>query len=277
MLLLLAVSLPGYCRTYFQEGMKWTVRTTNTDSPKGSASHRVYTIEKCQDGSEPALGIFMTQKDAADTHELVVYVMEEGEKIYFKLPDSKVRNWYLMYDFGLKPGEGYYFYTPYTNNPDKEPRRTFLKCISVDKDADWEKITIEEYIEFEGELVKQDKTGTWIKGLGSASGVLTNNRFNMDGSSSKLVKVSMGGELVYESPVTGVEAAEVSSFKVRVEGLDVKVCGIEKADEAVLYTDGGVVSGRYDLLPGKEATMRLPAPGVYILKTAAGAAKILAR
>ncbi len=279
--LLLIFPLFGNAQVYFQEGMEWTVSVEGTQTPEGVQRTQYVSAQKCIDGENPVIGLFELNGHTDLEPQLRVYVKTEGDKVYFKFPDAESDEWYLMYNFGLKPGESCYVYYPWQPTDESLPQCSLMKCVDIVKDdnyGDWDVMIMEERKDENGNLSDYTSSGIWLKGLCSENGVLYNMLFEMDGMGTQLINASFQGKEIYKCGTTIIDTVKAGQkLNIKIDGPDVYVSGIEKADVALLYTDGGMLCGHYDLLPGKTAHLNLPGRGVYILKTSAGAAKILAR
>lgn len=279
--LLLIFPLCGNAQVYFQEGMEWTVSVEGTQTPEGVQRTQYVSAQKCIDGENPVIGLFELNGHTDLEPQLRVYVKTEGDKVYFKFPNAESDEWYLMYNFGLKPGESCYVYYPWQPTDESLPQCSLMKCVNIVKDdnyGDWEVMIMEERTDKNGNLSDYTSSGIWLKGLCSENGVLYNMLFEMDGIGTRLINASFQGEEIYKCGTTIIDTVKAGQkLNIKVDGPDVYVSGIEKADVALLYTDGGMLCGHCDLLPGKTAHLNLPGRGVYILKTSAGTTKILAQ
>ena len=177
-------------KNYFKDGMEWRTLVWGTHEPVPTYGMETVTLEKSADND--MLKMYRYSDNDISDRKFVAFVRTDGDKVFFKVDESDTSEWYLMYDFGLKPGEGCYIYSPRVVSENKSPFvKMYLKCVNVLTDAGgWDIMTLEEYEDDScQEIPGHNISVTWIKGLSSTRGVLWNNRFNSDGGSGLLKEV----------------------------------------------------------------------------------------
>lgn len=181
----------------FTDGMKWRTQIYGTHEPGEVKSIEVVTIEKTQD--ENCFHMYRSYEDNTSDRELIAVIKEEESKVYFKPNGFKSSEWYLLYDFSLKPGEGCFIYSPLTFSKNSEPYKTYVKCIGIDEkfNGDWSLLRLEEYTDDSCSNILGN--GSWIIGLSSLKGILYNNRFEVDGFGSLLLEVSDNERILYSN------------------------------------------------------------------------------
>lgn len=98
-------------QTFFTVGTSWKTELWNMEpDPK------IYIQIVSLDGTETIDGytsmkMYSEYENDATSRKLVAYIRTNGDKVFFMNPETKTKAWYLMYDFGLKAGEGCYVYS----------------------------------------------------------------------------------------------------------------------------------------------------------------------
>lgn len=256
----------------FTDGMKWRTQIYGTHEPVPAKSIEVVTIEKTMD--ENCFNMYRSYEDNTSDRELVAVIKQEESKVYFNPNGFKSSEWYLLYDFSLKPGEGCFIYSPLTFSEDSEPCKTYVKCIGIDEKfyEDLSVLRLEEYKD--DSCLNLLGNGSWIIGLSSLNGILYNNLFEADGISSLLLEVSDNERILYSNTPSGIsERTDTSIPNIKVNGLDIyisvndDICGS-------IYSQAGVHIGDYKF--SKTPThIKLSNRGVYILKLENTSKKIL--
>lgn len=113
-------------QTFFKEGTSWKTELWNMEpDPK------IYIQIVSLDGTETIDGytsmkMYSEYENDATSRKLVAYIRTNGDKVFFMNPETKTKAWYLMYDFGLKAGEGCYVYSCECTNAEGEPLRSYV-------------------------------------------------------------------------------------------------------------------------------------------------------
>lgn len=268
----------GFAQSNFEEGMRWSEigYGTHTPYPEFSTSNFVIKGDTVSNGAR-ALKLYANE--GVGSYHLVTLLKQEGSKIYFQ-SNSKAKDWTLMYDFDLKPGEGCYVASPsYHWSDSYVPRTTYVKCSETgfhEKFDNLACLSIEEYAddscaEFLGK-------GYWLTGIGSVNGLLKNCGFGNIGATSKLIFASNGyWETFNTSPSGTAEVIDDFGFIYHIDGLNVTVPPYGNAGgDCKMYTsDGGEVPGEYD--SKGVLSFNVPEPGIYILTNEHTTKKILVR
>ena len=208
---------------YFQPGIEWNVLLISDLMPGAPRfDEYVYINERIEmDGYDCMImsWIINRQPEGETVEKNSIYLRTEGEKVYFKYIDQEDDNWYLMYDFGLKEGEGCYIYSPYYGYSSHQPFKVYLRCASVtENNAEfdgWDTMLMEEYTD--ENMQYGPYYGTWLKGLGSDRGVLRNNGYSLIGGGSVLLDATFEGEVIYHREFAGID--EIYSDSIQGEGL----------------------------------------------------------
>lgn len=272
LLILAFISLSMNSQNLFTDGMKWRTLIYGTHEHEVVNSIEIVTIEKTLD--ENCFNMYRSYEDNTSDRELIAIIKTEESKVYFTPNGFKSSEWYLLYDFSLKPGEGCFIYNPLTFTEDSKPYKTYVKCIGIDEkfNEDWSLLRLEEYTD--KSCLNLIGNGSWIKGLSSLNGILYNNRFGVDGFSSFLLEVSDNERVLYSNIPSGIlETTDTSIPNIKVDGLDLyisvndDICGS-------IFSQAGVHIGDYKF--SKAPThIKLSNRGVYILKLENTSKKIL--
>ena len=187
-------------QNYFHEGMQWMGKGFSTAYPNGGEYWVLYQICRQSDNEQLSLYRYSFSDQTGDNSVFICYIKTEGDKVYFNQYDDSIPKWNLMYDFGLKPGEGCYIYSPlnYNLKRPRKPVREYMVCTDIHPDPDnpgWEIMEMEVYDE-EDTQKPWDK-GKWIKGLGSERWIERSNGFNLAGGGSELIQVYDNDKLIY--------------------------------------------------------------------------------
>lgn len=267
------------CESYFIDGMKWDMLYTGSHIPV-----HVYTdVSVYLEGDTIIDGIsaykmYEEMNHVESSRELVTAVYEKDNKVWFRyFPDGK---WYLMYDFNLKPGEGCIIYNvSHGMSKDRPPYSSYIKCVQTE-DADSYyghptlhleeyNLLISDYTDLEYLIAK----GTWLKGIGSISGVLENNRYDAVGVYSELVEASINGEILYRIGENSLCDLDLAPIKIAFDASGLNISNIDKADTLTIHTAQGALIGSYDLT-SDDISIPLPYKGIYLISVGSYSAKI---
>lgn len=279
--ILLMVALMPLCalgQNAFKDGTVWTmewesftsgITTYGTDHSYISGTTEIDGIE--------ALNLYHAESpDAGIEPRLVAHLKLDGERVYFKIPGHLDTEWYLMYDFGIRPGEGltvynslqWYDATVLTEMP-AGPYSTFVVCTGVDDNG---LITLTEYNNENREYITC-KSGRWLKGIGGMQGVTYNNRFKTYDCGSTLASVTCGDEVIYQNPVAGVESNLVAS-PVSVTSLDGCLSvSVAAATDVTVFNTGGVMVQSRSVRPGT-TIIPLSRRGIYVVNVSGRTFKV---
>lgn len=260
-------------QSHFADGMKWRTQISGTHEPEVVKSIEVVTIEKTPDDN--CFNMYRSYEDNTSDRELIAVIKKEESKVYFNPNGLKSSEWYLLYDFNLKPGEGCFIYSPLTFSEDSEPYKTYVKCIGIDENFNeyWSVLLLEEYTD--DSCLNIIGHGSWIIGLSSLNGILYNNRFEVDGFSSRLLlEVSDDEKILYSNKQSGIiEITDTYIPNIKVDGLDIYI-SVNDDMCGSIYSQSGVHIGDYKF--SKTPThIKLSNRGVYILKLENTSRKIL--
>lgn len=265
-----------FAQTQFVDGTEWIAQQTNTADP----SAKKYVCSSMLDGTVridgyDALKMYCKYEGESTDKKLSYYVRTENDKIYFMPTDTD--NWFLMYDFGLKAGQGCYVYSPLIRDSDNTPLKSYVKCVNIEdaKSADYKTMTMEEYRDETCSEACMGK-GTWLKGLSSENGVDYNIGFGRDGMGSLLSEVRRGENVIYSRNTNSMQQVSNSGMNYSVNGLNLSITGIGPSNGIRVYSADGKLFGYFNP-KGNEVNIRLPQKGLYILRTGEETKKILLR
>lgn len=245
---------------YFHEGMKWITYIVGTHEPRPIWSRQEATLEKCEEDD-----YYILRVDSPSSTRYL-YIRTDGDKVFFKCDDHISPNWYLLYDFGLEPGEGCYIYTPqlYCIVPHTPPS-SYIKCVAINEDATydgWSIMALEELSDETGSVMYG--RGSWIKGLSSLNGLLRNIYFEAAGGGGILTEVIDNGTVIFTNPLCGAESImDYRMPDIRIIGQEIVVSS-DRDVCGTLHSQSGMHIGDYRF--GDSCTrISVPAAGVYIL------------
>lgn len=189
--------------TFFFKNMSWKTQVASTTDETCPTFIQTATLDCAEtvDGYRQ-MQLYCSYDNDPGSFELEAYIRIDGDKVYFRRLDSDNDTWLLMYDFGLRAGEGCYVYNAYSKN--EEPARTYVKCVGIkaDKQCGWTVMSLEEYDDESCGSLKG--TGAWLQGLASVNGLMFNNCFGMDGLGGMLLEASCQGKVYYHKITSGI-------------------------------------------------------------------------
>ena len=247
---------------YFNDGMTWNVAYTSTASPDGD----YYPATVSLNGTETINGfeaLKMYEAHDGETAELIAYIRVDGERVYFTKDGYESNEWYLLYDFSLKVGEG--CNVSYLYSDDYPPESTYIRCIDICKDDSFngfEQMIVEEFKD--SSLSVNYGKGVWLKGLSSEKGVTWNNRLNADGGGCILLSASNGDEIIYQKESANANKLIFEGLMVNTIGSNIYISNTDENTAVSIYSVAG--SCIYSTVASTSAQATLPNKGIYILK-----------
>lgn len=133
------------------------------------------------------------------------FVRTEGDKVYCAW-DEENPEWYLCFDFGMKPGDEQVFYNMDVGKP-SEGR--LMRCVAEMTNTaygDWPALEMVQVINGK----EYEITEIWLKGLGSQFGPTVGPSAGLiGGGSSDIRRVTNGDRVIFEKPESGIAAPTV--------------------------------------------------------------------
>lgn len=267
----LAFSFMGMAQNYFVDGTIWNFEVWGTHEPiPHPATEQVYLSKS---PTLEFLEMYHKWDASSDDAHFVAYVKTEDNNVYFKLNSDESSDWFLFYNFNLKEGEGCYVYSPDYLNADGTPYRSFIKCTRLSETPKGTEMLLQQYDDETCQDIPYD--GVWLKGIGSLSGVLDNNKYGMMGRGSKLVKVVSGDEIIYSTS----QSAGISSnpspplIDIGIDGHNLFLSS-DYITNVFLYTQNGICINKL-VLDSTPIAIKELNPGVYILSAEGVSKKII--
>lgn len=197
--------------------MVWEYEHVNVlDEGVVSTTYTEYLGEEIDLEGEKAMPLLLLN-DGNEEDRILAYIKTDGDVIYARSADGKNPNWYKIYDFGLKIGEGTYITAPRNDfNPEKA-FTTYLVCRDRVKSSygDWTVMSLDLYKNENLEIMDgRVYHGDWIVGIGNRKPLLDSNVFDdmYDGYMTSLLKAEFDGIIVYDrdasSDVQSISAEE---------------------------------------------------------------------
>ena len=278
LLVLSFVAQSVLAQSYFKDGTKWKTSYYGY-AQESSVPTYMFEIDELDgyeivDGYE-ALKMYHTHSDKPSERNLNLYIRTEGDKVYFKYASGENSDWYLMYDFGLKEGEGCYVYSPFYSD-DKVPYKSYIKVTGFDTDEQT-KMTLIRLNEYKDETCSTEysEEGAWIKGLSSLLGVDSPGGFGLGGTPLlQLEEVSYEDNVVYKASTTGIQNTQDHTFKVAIEGNKLHITNIDVPSKVTLYTVDGAICKQI-MSNSNCADIVVPSNGTYILKVGDKSKKVV--
>lgn len=271
---LISILLPlaSNAQMYFEDGTKWISDIVSTSTPGHPHSEECITLELTNNTNpEFALGFYLN--DSFYDHELIAFVKSEAENVYIHSINETEEEWYLIYNFGLQPGEGDYFYMPRGYPFVGDPIKAYLRCNAIIIDetyGGWDMMRIEEFDDADCESSYGE--GYWIKGLSSENGVLNNMYFNAEGSSGKLIAVYKDEEKIYNSTQSDVKQSNIQAI-ITINGKVTNVPYSEATERGIIYTIDGKLIQKFNV--NLNPAIRIHSEGIYILQIGSHSRRII--
>lgn len=267
------LSVVAFGQTCFKDGTVWKTKVFYDADP----SVDLVEISKL-DGTETvggyeAMKMYCEYENKPDSKYLAYYVRTDKDKVYFMPAINDSKTWYLMYDFGMVPGQGCYMYCPPYGN--QEPYKAYIKCIGISK-GESSAYSVMEMEDYKDETCDEQTKGEgkWFKGISSYIGVNYNIGFGLDGRGGTLLEVRNGDEVFYMQTPTSVSQVSKSSVEYRLDGQELNVSNIKDGKKVSVYSIDGKLLGTFKP-KGNNVNVYLSKDGLYILKVGELKQKIL--
>ncbi len=276
---------------YFREGTKWEMFNTALHTgPERTTYVCTVTLEDEQvvDGKTCLVAVHESTLHPGERSK-GAYIHVDGDKIYFRLKDDEGGPWYLAYDFGLKPGEGYEAYR-ITSVVKNKPTSTYMKCLEIKEIDGYEVMTMiecneegEPYQPTEADIKLCEVSGqepfwtvNWIKGIGSTKDWYTPNALidYLGVPSSHLTDVWADGVSIYSKPYSSVNEVASTDFNVSTDGNDIVLTSVAGGSHVRIYDINGHAVADFT---ASEPSLRVTAPhsGIYIVNVESKVAKVI--
>ncbi|MCM1521623.1 MAG: hypothetical protein NC039_03095 [Muribaculaceae bacterium] len=268
-MIFLAVSLSVGAQNYFTAGTKWISEIHGTGDGKNEHIETTWLEAETEFSGMKCIPMYIMLDDDATTTRLATYIRVDGEKVYF-LPDNVSGTWALLYDFGLKENERCIVRNiPYPWN-DKSAASSYPnEMVYVGPTEEQGLPSMKMDVIHNNEILG---SGVWIKGIGSVMGVTENEGFGKAGGGGKLLEVISNGKTVYKTE-SGIAKTEKPGASVVVADRTVSASGLEEGQIVSLYAIDGSLVSETKVKSGM-ATIKAPAPGIYILRGCGATMKI---
>ena len=268
------LSMVAFGQTCFKDGTEWKAQI-NPDADPTEHYVKISRLEGTVNiGGYEALKMYTEREGRPETKYLNYYVRTDKDKVYFMPAEYNSGTWYLMYDFGMTPGQGCYMYRPPYGN--QEPYRSYVKCVSIGQEEGYN-YTVMELVDYMDETCDEltKGYGRWLKGVSSLNGVDFNIGFGLTGTGGGTLLEVKNGNDVYYSITSSIHENKQASVEYRVEGLRVFVSNLNTKDKIQVYQADGTLLGSY-IPKGQNMSISLPKDGAYILKIGEMTKKIIA-
>lgn len=254
---------------WFTAGTSWLQENFPCEPNESSSTSSYYLIENPENKDEPIL------YNSSCPESPIANIKTEGNKVLFKSIGREDSNWYLLYDFGLEPGDWCTVSSIPEGGNSRVERLYYCEEIDDNKLAYGGLPTMKMWDVLPGDEGYPEilNSGIWIKGIGSENGVCDNFTIGYIGGGSKLLEVSHNGEIIYKESPAAISSPKADDFNVRVEGCKI-IINSEVSDSTVevFSTEGMKVF--QSLVREKETVVDIPSPGIYVVKVGHTSKKI---
>jgi hypothetical protein len=216
---------------------------------------------------------------AQDEAKQIAYVRYEGQKVYFSVDCEE---WYLMYDFGMQPGDKQEIYSPVDiqiegEDADDGIRSCMVECLEVTSDVDYEgydSMRMRAYL-LDAASDNAQPEMTWIRGLGSLDGLP--NSIPDVANRGKLRAAWMGESEIFNDAGTGIicVGSDRAAALLNRNGDAWQLTGLKAGERVELYGVDGASRGI--IVAGADGRVNLGdmMPGVTLVRTSLNTFKVV--
>lgn len=255
---------------WFTAGTCWIQENIPCDPNEEVTTSSYYLVENLEKPDEPIL------YNSLRPETPIAKIKTEGDKVLFSSIGREDSGWYLLYDFGLQPGD----YCTVNSIPEGGNKRTerVYYCEEVDESnlafGGWPTMKMWDVYTGDDGNPEFFDYGIWIKGIGSEKGVCDNCTIGYDGGGSKLLEVSHNGEIVYKENPAAISSTKADDFNVRVEDRKIIInSDIPGSLVEIVSIDG---SNLFQGLTGPEQVIiDVTDAGIYVIKVGLSSKKIV--
>ena len=206
---LLAPSLNMTAMVLIKEGTIWRYSMGN-----GLSARTVdFTLERIDDhfGKE-CFGLYVT--DTEDMQKILYHILHYDGTCVYLLENEQTDNWFLMYDFGMEPGDfrmvTRVFLGPWETFGPNDYVTCPVFCKGREKNGGFDNETEIMIVREINET--RDHIHTWIVGCGNADdwGFLLNVHGGYVGGGMRLLSIESDGQIIYQyqPPETGIDQVD---------------------------------------------------------------------
>lgn len=276
-----AFSFCAMAENYFQVGMQWTVEHSSTALPTPEVSTEEIWLDQpielqswFPEGKEAEgmMTLWSCNLQNPEGKTFLAWIKTDGEKVYsIQAPRANFipTDWTLLYDFGLSQEESCRVTPVVIGNNNPEQFASTVKCISFTTSSS-NLILMNMQEDYDSSFTSN---GTWIKGIGSTSGILDPNRFETDGGRSTLLQAKLNDHIIYSDPsLSGVKAnpttpqiyLEDHAIIINTDGTTTPVELID-ANGNIVYR--GICNGNSTIKPAQ--------PGIHVVRIGDQSIKVI--
>lgn len=263
---------------YYKPGTVW-YQSTLTVGISTPPEKVLYTYYKLLDPIEfkgyEAMPYVQFDPTSGKTGEPEVYFRTDGNKVYWcanEVEDPADDNWYLIYDFGLLPGERVEVCQPIISGGRlRRVDMELIECMAVNMGIEGEIGSFMEVAHIYDESSSTNTRGLWGMGIGSLGDPLIPVSFALDGIYSSILSVTTAeGEVVYDR-MASVSESHADDVKIAVNGRTLELTGLSTDTHVSVYDlSGALVAEGYGT-----CSFSLTGKSVYIVKAGTATRKVV--
>lgn len=203
MAVILCMAITVNAKNFFKEGTHWIVEVYPDWDPTADTFFSEYFIDDTEiiDGKEY---MKMFEKHESGKIEFLYLLRSEGEKVYMRNAYNNTD--YLIYNFGLKPGEYCTIYQSF--GLETENKRTPIEWNLTYSDVQFDPVWGENKLSLEGTRVDNNNIpldkAFWIDGIGSSVQPGINLISGIDGYGSRVIEVIVDGMTIFKANNTSI-------------------------------------------------------------------------
>lgn len=259
----------------FVDGTCWECSYTPIPPATASANDivREYLVATEEGDAGGYLELYTEYDNDPATRRRIALVKKDGDKVYSK-PFEEYDKWLLMYDFGIKQGEGCTVWIIPSYWTEDYNLSSYVFCLSNDRVSsvyDRRVMRLAEFDDDSFELFQGE--GIWIDNLGTVRGLSENIYFEACGFSQRLQKVYNGDRVIWKNPLSGIGSVEASGLDIKLSNGQLRVDGTHESELVSVYSADGV-----QLVASQACgplSVSLPHSGLFIVKVGNKIAKVV--
>ncbi len=190
----------------YVDGTVWDVQTCGIIFPIISYGSATYKLDGVREiGGYEAMQLYQLYPDYDP--KFIAFVRTEDDKVYFTNNEENPE-WYLCFDFGMKPGDERICYNMFEKHPCPS-NGMLMRCLAETTNTKYGDYPALEMVQVPKSGTYQNSTEIWLKGLGSESGPEICSWAGVVGGGYTLLRVTIGDRVIFENPGSGIAEPKV--------------------------------------------------------------------